>query len=569
MPQTDDVRYRVRPVYRDDELVDILLEMGGKSRHLVGTYGKRLEQRILDDAELQPPALPVLLGSGMGFALETLARTWRGPMAVVDKERSIWETTGLRERFAGQERMCWVDSGDPDEALKELTRWQMAQKGHPPLLPLIHPAYKRLDPGYYESLAQALNVSRKEDFWARTRYPRFVADIPRVLLLTSGYFLIGEFKSACDRMGVPYELVVLPDEEVGCREFVEDILKAVVSFRPDFVLTINHLGVDREGVLTGLLEKMQIPLASWFVDNPHLILYHYKDLSSPLTTIFTWDADNISTLERRGFQSVHYLPLATDAHKFFPRSCSPEHRDWRSDVSFVGNSMVYKVEAKLRLFDFPPPLKRMFKTVAQGFGTVGESSVESYLIHAHPDLAHELNLLKSMEDRLAYETLVTWQATLEYRLACIREILPFTPLIVGDDGWHGLLGKPGKAWRYHSELSYYTQLPQFYPCSTINFNCTSLQMKGAVNQRVFDVPACGQFLLTDHRRQIEDLFEPGKEVICFHDQAEIRDLVRFYLEHDTVRTKVVARARQRVLAEHTYEHRIQVIFKVMRDQYGS
>jgi spore maturation protein CgeB len=174
-----------------------------------------------------------------------------------------------------------------------------------------------------------------------------------------------------------------------------------------------------------------------------------------------------------------------------------------------------------------------------------------------------------MEERLAYETLVTWQATLEYRLSCVRQILSFSPLIVGDRGWHRLLGRPGNKWRYHPGLNYYKELPFFYPCSTINFNCTSLQMKGAVNQRVFDVPACGQFLLTDHRRQIEDLFDPGSEVICFHDPGEIRDLVRFYLHHDTARNKVAARARRRVLAEHTYEHRIEVIFRVMRGRYGS
>jgi spore maturation protein CgeB len=314
---------------------------------------------------------------------------------------------------------------------------------------------------------------------------------------------------------------------------------------------------------------MHIPLASWFVDNPHLILYHYKDLSSPLTTIFTWDADNITTLHDRGFKDVHYLPLATDAHRFLPRSCPDDFSRWRSDISFVGNSMVSKVEDKLNLFNFSPRLKKMFQEVAQEFGREEASSVELFLIHAYPELARELEGLGSMEERLAYETLVTWQATMEYRLSCVRQILPYTPLIVGDDGWHRLLGRSEKQWRYHPGLNYYKELPLFYPCSTINFNCTSLQMKGAVNQRVFDVPACGQFLLTDHRRQIEDLFDLGSEVICFHEPGEINDLVRFYLNHDTARNEVTARARKRVLAEHTYEHRIEVIFKVMRDRYGS
>ncbi|GAU07975.1 CgeB family protein [Desulfoplanes formicivorans] len=569
MTQTDDRTYAVQPLFRNGEMVDILLTIDGKFRHVVGPHGQRFEQRILDQADLTSPALPVLLGSGMGYALDELARTWRGPFAVVDKEQPIWETTRLRERFANRQDICWIDAKDADAAVKTLTLWQMDQKDHPPLVPVLHPAYKRLDPDYYGSIAQTLEVCRQKDFWTRVRYPRFTSALPRVLLLTSGYFLIGEVKSACERLGVPYQLITFPDEEVGCQQFVEDILKAVVSFQPDFVLTINHLGVDREGVLTGLLEKMQIPLASWFVDNPHLILYHYKDLASPLTTIFTWDADNVSTLQQRGFRDVHYLPLATDAHRFVPRSCPSVPRDWRSDVSFVGNSMVHKVEDKLRQSAFPRALQDMFKAVAQGFGEVDEFSVAAYLEREHPDLASALQNMERMEDRLAYEALVTWQATLVYRLSCVKELLPFSPLIVGDDGWHRLLGNPGKRWRYHPRLSYYTEMPQFYTGSTINFNCTSLQMKGAVNQRVFDVPACGTFLLTDYRRQMEALFEPGKEVICFHDPSEVRDMIRFYLKHENARNTVVVRARKRVLGEHTYEHRIKVIFRVMRERYGS
>jgi spore maturation protein CgeB len=231
--------------------------------------------------------------------------------------------------------------------------------------------------------------------------------------------------------------------------------------------------------------------------------------------------------------------------------------------------MVHKVEDKLHLFTFPPALQRMFKVVAQGFGRVDEPSVAAYLEQEYPDLAKVLQQMESMEARLAYETLVTWQATLAYRLTCVQELLPFSPLIVGDDGWHRLLGTPGKHWQYHPPLSYYTELPLFYGGSSVNFNCTSLQMKGAVNQRVFDVPASGSFLLTDYRRQLEDLFEPGKEVICFQDPREIRDMVRFYLTHENSRHKVVAKARQRVLAEHTYEHRIKVMCRVMREQYGS
>ena len=84
-------------------------------------------------------------------------------------------------------------------------------------------------------------------------------------------------------------------------------------------------------------------------------------------------------------------------------------------------------------------------------------------------------------------------------------------------------------FRLGPQLNYYKELPFFYNACTVNFNATSIQMGKAVNQRVFDVPACGAFLLTDHQESVEGLFEVGKEVVTYKDRGEIADLARFYL----------------------------------------
>ncbi len=97
--------------------------------------------------------------------------------------------------------------------------------------------------------------------------------------------------------------------------------------------------------------------------------------------------------------------------------------------------------------------------------------------------------------------------------------------------------------------------------SKVGFNCTSRQMKGAVNQRVFDVPACGGFVLTDYREQMEALFEPGTEIIAYNDISEISPLLEKWLADDVGRAKVTAAARKRIMAEHTYEHRLSALLE--------
>ena len=339
------------------------------------------------------------------------------------------------------------------------------------------------------------------------------------------------------------------------------------SFKPDCCITLNHMGVDVEGVLMDLLARLQLPLASWFVDNPHLIIHLYSRCVSPWTALFTWDADNIESLRRTGFEHVFYLPLGTDPDRFHPsRAAVPDA--WKADISFVGNSMLYKVGGRLKNGRFPRELLLPFREVSQAFMDSEQRSVADFLRLSFPEVHARYEALPDNEARLAYETAITWQATRLYRNGCVRRLLPFCPLIVGDRGWRIEFRREPCQPRYLDALSYYAELPAFYEHSAINFNCTSKQMKGAVNQRVFDVPAAGAFVLTDWRPQMEQLFEPD-EMACYHDPEEIPDLARHYLAHPAERRKLAAAARNRVLACHTWEHRLQALLEHMRRIYGT
>ncbi len=562
-------RSSATPVLAEDgTLVDVRLDVAGKTRHLAGRGGPELELRILapyETHERPEHCLPVLLGSGLGAALAALLERHPGPVAVVDREAPILEATGLRQRFGQEQRLLWVSGPELDAALQQLTAWQLEHAGRP-LLPLTNPAYLRLDREFYGALAEKLAASRHFDFWAKARYPKFKDQLPRILLVTSQYFLMGEVITACRRLGVPHRFIDLGDREMGSVEFVEKLLTAVIEFKPDFVFTLNHLGVDREGVLVELLERLELPLASWFVDNPHLILYLYHQVVSPNTAIFTWDTDNVPSLKALGFENVFYLPLATDHLRFAP----PPRPVARSvaRVSFVGNSMHYKVGHRLKTSKPDRELLLRYREVAAAFSEHDEPSVRAFLAGHFPELVPHFEALDTAERRLAFEAMLTWEATRQYRKRCLEQTLPFEPLIVGDTGWRITFRHARHPWLWRPELNYYEELPRFYPACEINFNCTSKQMKGAVNQRVFDVPATGAFVLTDWREQIENLFEPGKEVVCYRHPEEAPELLRHYLRHTGERHAVAAAARRRILAQHTYEHRLQTLIRIMRETFA-
>ncbi|MDO5483954.1 MAG: DUF3880 domain-containing protein, partial [Desulfovibrionaceae bacterium] len=522
-------------------LADVLALQDGRRLAMLGPGGPARERQVITAAlsrldsspDQETTCLPVLLGAGLGHALHLLLEKHTGPVAVLEKESDLQQLTGVRDSLSPEaaRRVLWLDSQDTETLLAALTQWQSANGGKP-FLPLPLPFYLRLDRAHYGLLREKLEASASFDFWGRAVHPRFCGARPRVLLLTSKYFLMGEVEGACQQLGLEHKLVTIRDEAVAQSEFVEQLLQAVLTFKPDCCITLNHMGVDVEGVLMDLLARLQLPLASWFVDNPHLIIHQYSRCVSPWTALFSFDADNVESLQRTGFQHVFYLPLGTDPQRFRPRAAAGPAR-WKAEVSFVGNSMLHKVAGRLQAGAgiWPKELFLAYRHIAHAFMQSEERSVEAFLQQEYPHIHARYLSLPDTKDRLAYETAITWQATRLYRNGCVRRLLPFRPLIVGDDGWNIEFRQKKADFRLLPAISYYSDLPLFYGRSIINFNTTSKQMKGAVNQRIFDAPAAGAFVLTDWRPQMEQLFEPH-EMACYHAPEEIASLTARYLKHD-------------------------------------
>ncbi|KHK02234.1 CgeB family protein [Desulfovibrio sp. TomC] len=551
--------YAAEAVLADGIVADVRLRVGGKTWTLGGRHGPAAEQARAE-AAMAGGGLPVFFGAGLGLAASR-CREAGTSVVVVDRDPAIAALTGAADRLAGDPGALWIDEADPVRTA-ERVRAFAAANGLSAWTISSHPVQRRLHPAYFAALAAALAPDPVSP------PPRWQNALPRVLCLTNKLFLLGEVMAACSRLGAPCHYLET-GPELDRDDFIAMVRRVVADFRPDFVLTVNHLGVDRQGVLLELLEALRLPLASWFVDSPELILPLYAPAVTRETVLFTWDADSVAPLAAAGFPQVHYLPLAADETRFCPRPALPADHPWRCRVSFVGNSMTRKTRLRLAAAAPPPLLAGAFGELADSFGASDARTVREHLAKVRPELLPAYEALGSIERRLAYATAVIWESTRRYRADCVSRILPWQPILVGDPGWRETFAGQGRDWRYQAELAYYDQLPDFYPLSDINFNATSLQMKGAVNQRVFDVPACRAFLLTDARRQMERLFEPGREVAVYNHPEEIGECIARYLADPAARERIMAAGHRRLLAEHTYPRRMTELFAVMRATFGS
>ncbi len=85
----------------------------------------------------------------------------------------------------------------------------------------------------------------------------------------------------------------------------------------------------------------------------------------------------------------------------------------------------------------------------------------------------------------------------------------------------------------------------------------------ANNLRLYEVTGVGSMLLTDMKDNLAEMFTPGEECAAYRDVAECVSLARHYLANEKERAAVAAAGKRRVLAEHTYDHRVAELLRIV------
>jgi spore maturation protein CgeB len=381
-------------------------------------------------------------------------------------------------------------------------------------------------------------------------YPKLKKPPFRVVLLDSGYHTVRESRKGLEQLGHSV-FTISPGPD-----FIKRLLTLLVEARPDFLLAINHLGFDEEGKLTELLTELKLPFASWYVDSPTYILYDGGVNCSPYCAIFCWERSYLKPVEEMGFRSPAFLPLATDPEVFCPGPAKAGGR-FASQVGFVGESM----ETNRKRWEKKMPVRaaREIKAISVE-KLLGDRKRD--ILEIFPGFAGHAAGIRS---RLDIEAALIWKTTQDYRVRLSRALIPLGLVIYGDMGWKRLLGKTGTL---RPKVDYFRELPDVYRGTEVNINCTSFQMKTAVNQRVFDVPSCGGFLLSDHQEDMDLFFEVGKEAVCFRSVEEAASLTVHYLGNEGERKKIAEAAHRRILAEHTYEKRMAEMVATMQERFA-
>ena len=108
--------------------------------------------------------------------------------------------------------------------------------------------------------------------------------------------------------------------------------------------------------------------------------------------------------------------------------------------------------------------------------------------------------------------------------------------------------------------------PVFYGAQRFTLNLTRAAMREAgwsPSVRLFEAAACGTAIISDHWPGIDEFFTPEKEILVARSADDVlRALIETGIE---TRLAIAARARQRVLREHTAARRIDQLERELQE----
>jgi spore maturation protein CgeB len=342
----------------------------------------------------------------------------------------------------------------------------------------------------------------------------------------------------------------------------DELIRTIRSFQPDFAMFYAVCGILRFSEIhtkstDHLLADLNIPIFPCFFDDPNFILGIQPDMElTEETLLFVWDKVYLEDMKKRGYRHSQHLPLGTNPDIFRP--LKKKQTKYRHALSFVGT--IQDIQDKMEVLEgvpdfvkeiFEKSIRRKLRNPSRSFHEI-LPSVAQHLPENEWCLWQEFlkskdywrffNALNQVTNNIWREQVVTSIALNEVDIA-----------VYGNSLWekHDV--------HYCGKIDYHRALPRLYASTPLHLNLTAPQLFTAINNRIYDVLAAGSAILTDWRQSLEEAFDPEKELIVFNTVEEAVELAKKWCRPEMLEAlqKIADTGRRRVLAEHTWGHRMQ------------
>ncbi len=331
----------------------------------------------------------------------------------------------------------------------------------------------------------------------------------------------------------------------------EELTYAVKTAKPQLLAAINYT----DG-LAPFCEQLGLPLLCWEID-PSTSAVPPCPTPARKAFIFTYREAHVQAFRDAGFPHVEYLPLAANPARRHPMPLDPLEslRFGGGRPTYVGTSIAQQIpdcEAAFAaaVHDLAPPARAhvwLQQALAAQAAAGNQPALPGALDAQEPGLgARKAALTAAAEIAAAHK-----------RLRYVAGLGDLGMWVWGDEGWRHMDAiTPGHQAKYCGSASHKLDITKIYNASAVNVDIGRLYQSDIITMRVFDIAACGGFVLAEHSAALEHIFDLGHNMESHSSFEELRDKTRHYLAHPQVAQAMAARAREVVLANHTIAGRV-------------
>ncbi len=97
-----------------------------------------------------------------------------------------------------------------------------------------------------------------------------------------------------------------------------------------------------------------------------------------------------------------------------------------------------------------------------------------------------------------------------------------------------------------------------------NKHVTAVADGFANNCRLYEATGVGALLVTDNKRNLAELFEPGREIVAYDAPQDCEEKIAYYLDHADEAAAIAAAGQRRTLRDHTYAKRMAELVEIVR-----
>ena len=85
--------------------------------------------------------------------------------------------------------------------------------------------------------------------------------------------------------------------------------------------------------------------------------------------------------------------------------------------------------------------------------------------------------------------------------------------------------------------------------------------------RLYEATGMGSLLLTDHKDNLNEIFEIDKEIVTYKSKEEASDKAFYYLRNPDQLKKIALAGQKRTLKDHTYEKRMEELIIILKKYF--